>query len=69
MAKRGRGGAALAVSAVGSFVAGSISILALSFMAPSLAMAALRFGPPEYFTVALVGLMIMSRLTGEHIKA
>ncbi|MBP1776730.1 MAG: protein of unknown function transrane, partial [candidate division NC10 bacterium] len=67
MAKRGRAGAALAVSAVGSFVAGSIGILALSFMAPSLAMAALRFGPPEYFTVALVGLMIMSRLTGGNL--
>jgi putative tricarboxylic transport membrane protein len=67
MARRGRAGAALAVSAVGSFIAGSISILALSFMAPSLAMAALRFGPAEYFTVALVGLMIMSRLTGGNL--
>ena len=67
MAKRGRAGAALAVAAVGSFIAGSISILALSFMAPTLAMAALRFGPAEYFTVALVGLMIMSRLTGGNL--
>jgi putative tricarboxylic transport membrane protein len=67
MARRGRAGAALAVSAVGSFVAGSLSILALSFLAPTLAMAALRFGPAEYFTVALVGLMIMSRLTGGNL--
>jgi len=64
MAQRGRAGAALAAAAVGSFLAGSISILALSFMAPTLANAALKFGPAEYFTVALVGLMIMSRLTG-----
>jgi putative tricarboxylic transport membrane protein len=67
MAKRGRAGAALAVAAVGSFIAGTISILALSFMAPSLAMAALKFGPAEYFTVALVGLMIMSRLQGGNL--
>jgi putative tricarboxylic transport membrane protein len=67
MARRGRAGAALAVSAVGSFIAGTISILALSFMAPSLAMAALKFGPAEYFTVALVGLMIMSRLQGGNL--
>ncbi len=67
MARRGRGGAALAVSAVGSFIAGSISIVALSFMAPSLANAALRFGPAEYFTVALVGLIVMSRLTGGNL--
>jgi putative tricarboxylic transport membrane protein len=67
MARKGRAGAALAVSAVGSFIAGSISIVALSFMAPTLADAALRFGPPEYFMVALVGLTIMSRLTGGNL--
>lgn len=67
LAQRGRGGAALAVAAVGSFMAGSLSILALSFMAPTLARAALKFGPPEYFMVALVGLMIMSRLTGGNL--
>ncbi len=67
MARRGRAGAALAVAAVGSFIAGSISILFLSFMAPTLANAALKFGPAEYFTVALVGLMIMSRLQGGNL--
>jgi putative tricarboxylic transport membrane protein len=67
MARKGRAGAALAVSAVGSFIAGSISILFLSFMAPTLADAALKFGPAEYFTVALVGLLIMSRLTGGNL--
>jgi len=64
MSRRGRAGAALAVAAVGSFVAGSISIVALSFLAPTLANAALKFGPAEYFMVALVGLTVMSRLTG-----
>jgi putative tricarboxylic transport membrane protein len=67
MARKGRAGAALAVSAVGSFVAGTISILFLSFMAPTLADAALKFGPSEYFSVALVGLMIMSRLQGGNL--
>ncbi|HSB81434.1 MAG TPA: tripartite tricarboxylate transporter permease [Candidatus Methylomirabilis sp.] len=67
MARRGRAGAALAVAAVGSFIAGTISILGLSFMAPTLADAALKFGPAEYFSVALVGLMIMSRLTGGNL--
>ncbi|HBB17907.1 MAG: transporter [Syntrophus sp. RIFOXYC2_FULL_54_9] len=67
MARRGRAGAALAVAAIGSFVAGTISLIGLSFLAPSLAMAALKFGPPEYLAVALVGLMIMSRLTGGNL--
>ena len=67
MARRGRAGAALAVAAVGSFIAGTISIVSMSFMAPTLANAALKFGPAEYFSVALVGLMIMSRLTGGNL--
>ena len=45
MARRGRAGAALAVAAIGSFVAGTISLIGLSFLAPTLAMAALKFGP------------------------
>ncbi len=64
MARRGRAGAALAVAAIGSFVAGTISLIGLSFLAPTLARAALKFGPAEYFTVAFVGLLIMTRLTG-----
>ncbi len=67
MAKRGRAGAALAVAAVGSFVAGTISLVGLSFLAPTLGAAALKFGPPEYLAVALVGLVIMSRLTGGNL--
>ena len=67
MARRGRAGAALAVAAVGSFVAGTISLIGLSFLAPTLAKAALKFGPAEYLAVALVGLVIMSRLTGGNL--
>jgi len=64
MAKRGRAGAALAVSAVGSFVAGTLGIVALMFFAPLLAELALEFGPPEYFALTLVGLILLSRLGG-----
>ena len=67
MARNGRAGAALSVAAVGSFIAGTLSLLGLSFMAPTLAEAALKFGPWEYFSVALAGLMIMSRLQGGNL--
>ncbi len=62
MARKGRAGAALAVSAMGSFVAGTLGIVALMFFAPLLAEAALEFGPPEYFALTLVGLIFLSRL-------
>ncbi len=64
MAKKGRAGAALAVAAVGSFVAGSIGILGLQLFAPPLARAALSFGSPEYCTLALLGIFALSRLSG-----
>lgn len=67
MAKRGRGGAALSVSAVGSFIAGTISVLALSVVAVPLAETALKFGPPEYFAIGLAGLLLLARLTGGDI--
>lgn len=64
MAQRGRAGAALTVSAIGSFVAGTIGIIGLTLLAPPLAQAALAFGPPEYFSIALVGLAVLSKLSG-----
>jgi len=64
MTKRGRAGAALAVSAVGSFVAGTIAIVLLMIFAPLLAQFALRFGAAEYFALTAFGLMVLSRLTG-----
>ena len=48
LARKGRAGAALAVAATGSFVAGTLGIVALMFFAPPLADFALEFGPPEY---------------------
>ncbi|MEW6665424.1 MAG: tripartite tricarboxylate transporter permease [Thermodesulfobacteriota bacterium] len=62
MARKGRAGAALAVAGVGSFVAGTMGILALMFFAPALSRVAIEFGPPEYFAIALAGLVFLSRL-------
>ncbi|MBI4607456.1 MAG: tripartite tricarboxylate transporter permease [Candidatus Rokubacteria bacterium] len=64
MARRGRAGAALAVSAVGSFVAGTLGVLGLILFATLLAEAALGFGPPEYFALTVMGLAVLSRLSG-----
>lgn len=65
MAKRGRAGAALAVAAIGSFVAGTLGIVGLTFFAPPLANFALRFGPPEYFALAFLGLVVLIKMTGK----
>lgn len=59
MTKRGRAGAALTVSAVGSFVAGAFGIVALAFATPAFGDFALRFGPPEYFALAIAGLLLL----------
>jgi putative tricarboxylic transport membrane protein len=67
MGQKGRAGAALAVSAIGSFIAGTIGLIGLTLLAPPLAQAALAFGPPEYFSLALVGLILLSKLTGTSI--
>lgn len=64
LAQKGRAGAALAIAAIGSFIAGTIGIIGLTLFAPPLAQAALAFGPPEYFSLALVGLIILTKLTG-----
>src|SRR5512147_518393 len=53
MARKGRGGAALFIAALGSFVAGTIALFILTFLAPRLAEAALKFGPPEFFAIAV----------------
>jgi len=64
MAKQGRGAAALTTAAVGSFVAGTLATLALTFTAPLLASFALRFGPAEYFALGIVAFAAVSTLLG-----
>jgi putative tricarboxylic transport membrane protein len=65
MARQGRAGAALGMSAFASFVAGSLGLLGLTLMAPPLATFALKFGPPEYFSLMCMGMVVLSFLTGE----
>jgi len=67
MAKKGRAGAALTVSAVGSFIAGTISILGLMFAALFLSDIALRFGPAEFLAIGVCGLTLLVRLSGGSI--
>jgi putative tricarboxylic transport membrane protein len=70
MARKGRAGAALAIAAVGSYVAGTVSVVALMFLAPPLAAFALRFGPPEYFALLVLGLLVLAFMsTGPMLKA
>lgn len=64
MARKGRAGAALAVAAIGSFIAGTMGLVGLMLFAPFLANFALSFGPPEYFAIAVLGLIILTNLTG-----
>jgi putative tricarboxylic transport membrane protein len=65
MARKGRAGPALTIAAIGSFVAGTFSVVMLTVLAPPIAEAALSFGPPEYFALMLLGLTCVSGLTGE----
>jgi putative tricarboxylic transport membrane protein len=59
MARQGRAGPALGIAAFGSFIAGTLSVLGLMLLAPPLARFALRFGPPEYFTLMVLGVTVL----------
>jgi putative tricarboxylic transport membrane protein len=67
MARQGRAGRALGISAMGSFIGATISILLMSVVAPALAEFALRFGPAEYTSLVFVGLLMTVYLGGESI--
>lgn len=64
MAQKGRAGPALAICAIGSYVAGTLAIFGMVFLAPPLAEAALAFGPPEYFSLMVCGFIVLSNVTG-----
>src|SRR5687767_8005105 len=69
MAKKGRAGAALCIAAVGSFVAGTFGVLVLTLVAPPLAAFALRFGPPEYAALLVLGLVFLAYMsTGSLVR-
>ena len=63
MAKKGRAGAALAIAAVGSFIAGTFGVIVLTVVAPPLANFALRFGPPEYVALLVLGLVFLAYMS------
>jgi putative tricarboxylic transport membrane protein len=63
MAKKGRAGAALCIAAVGSFIAGTFGVIVLTLIAPPLADFALRFGPPEYTTLLVLGLIFLAYMS------
>lgn len=65
MAKQGRAGAALSIAAIGSFVAGIVSLLGLVILADPLSEMALKFGPAEYFSLMILGLCAVSGLAGK----
>ena len=70
MARKGRGGAALGIAAVGSYVAGTVSVVGLMLLAPPLATFALRFGPPEYVALLLLGLLVLAYMSsGSMVKS
>ena len=62
MALKGRAGPALGIAAFGSFIAGTFGVIGLQLMAPPLVSVALRFGPPEYFSLMILGFVVLTYL-------
>jgi putative tricarboxylic transport membrane protein len=70
MARQGRAGPALGISAIGSFIGGTFSVIGLMLVAMPLAKVALKFGPPEYFALMCTGLIVLTYLTqGSIVKS
>jgi putative tricarboxylic transport membrane protein len=70
MARKGRAGPALGISAFGSFIAGTLATILIMLVAPPLAGFALKFGPPEYFSLMFLGLAVVTYLaSGSMLKA
>lgn len=63
MAKQGRAGPALAIAAIGSFIAGTVALVGLVLLAPLLARVGLAFGPAEYFSLMALGLCLIAYLS------
>jgi putative tricarboxylic transport membrane protein len=65
MARRGRAGPALATAAIGSFIAGTLATIGLTFLSPVVVELGLRFGPPEYFALMVLAFTTVSAVLGE----
>jgi putative tricarboxylic transport membrane protein len=69
MARQGRAGAALGIAALGSFIAGTIGVIVMTFFAPAISSAAIRFGPPENFALMVLGLVCtLFMISGSTLK-
>ncbi|PUB23883.1 putative tricarboxylic transport membrane protein [Promicromonospora sp. AC04] len=68
MARAGRGAAALATAAIGSFVAGTLATVALTFMAPVIADLAVQLGEPDYFALMVVAFITVGALLGSSVS-
>jgi putative tricarboxylic transport membrane protein len=64
MARKGRAGAALGVAGIGSFVAGTVGVIGISFLSPPLARLVVAFGPAEYAMLMLAGLTMVTYMSG-----
>src|SRR5262249_61414243 len=67
LARQGRAGATLAIAAMSSFIAGTLGVTALAFVAKPVAELALHFGPAAYFALMLFALSTVSPLTGDSL--
>ena len=64
MARSGRAGAALATAAIGSFIAGTVGTIGITFLAPIVVTFALKFGPAEYFSLMVLAFVTVSAVLG-----
>jgi putative tricarboxylic transport membrane protein len=70
LARQGKAGTALGIAAIGSFIGGTLSVIALTLVAPFVAGFALDFGPPEYTALALLGVLLVATVSnGSKLKA
>ena len=67
MALQGRAGPAMGLAAISSFIGGQVSIVMMMMMAPVMAKLAVGFGPPEFFSLTLLGLSLVTSLTGKSL--
>lgn len=67
LTQKGEGGKAIGISTVASFVGGTIGALIMAFLAPEIASFGLRFGPPEFFALAVFGLTMIISISGDSL--
>ncbi|MFC7686642.1 tripartite tricarboxylate transporter permease [Ureibacillus sp. GCM10028918] len=67
LAKQGRAGVALGISAIGSFIGGCVAIIGLILLGPTLSKFALNFGPPEFFALVFMGMSLLIGLMGKSL--